>query len=420
MFIIFLATVPLAEVPHLHIPAIPFFTVNKLLFLFLLIAWLPNRLRQGIHWFANSHIQVVGCFLLCVFGSLMTGTHRLNGIEALPRIIGMGLLFIIAMDFLSKPTWLTRTFWVLWYEFALLSLISLAQVIRGRPIFELGVAAEHGYHSELILMKSGIVRAGGTFDNPNHFGFYLAILIVAGICMLMFSHPKRLSPLTVVGFLLISAGAFFTFSFSVLLSIFLALTVLFLPRIKESSRMRWLWISVLIVIPLVAILRFLGPELSTRHQFTSYTQERLEATRVALRVINDYPIFGSGLNTYTFLFVKYKNPALFFKSVNLELHNTFLEIWTELGLLGLLCFLILFGLGLKNLLDPPVSSRAKALLGAMIIAVVFCLFHPVLYWEVIWLILAAAAAYQSDGVDKSQELRLNYEKENSRVFQFIS
>jgi hypothetical protein len=57
-FIIFLATVPLADVPHLHIPEIPFLTVNKLVFLFLLAAWLPNRLRQGIHWFANSHIQV--------------------------------------------------------------------------------------------------------------------------------------------------------------------------------------------------------------------------------------------------------------------------------------------------------------------------------------------------------------------------
>jgi O-antigen ligase len=183
----------------------------------------------------------------------------------------------------------------------------------------------------------------------------------------------------------------------VLLSIFLALTVLFLPRIKKSSRMRWLWISVLIVIPLVAILRFLGPELSTRHQFTSYTQERLEATRVALRVINDYPIFGSGLNTYVFLFAKYKNPVLFFKSVNLELHNTFLEIWAELGPFGLLCFLILLGLGVKNLLGTPVSSRAKALLGAMSIAVVFCLFHPVLYWEVIWLTLAAAVAFQPEG-----------------------
>jgi O-antigen ligase len=120
--------------------------------------------------------------------------------------------------------------------------------------------------------------------------------------------------------------------------------------------------------------------------------------RVAARLINDHPFFGCGLNSYRFLSGYYKNPILFFKSFSPEAHNTFLQVWAELGLMGLLSFLGLFGLGLRNLFHSAKKLRTpdyRPLLGVTIVTAIFCLLHPILYWEVLWLTLAAVIAHQS-------------------------
>jgi O-antigen ligase len=168
--------------------------------------------------------------------------------------------------------------------------------------------------------------------------------------------------------------------------------------IKKLANWKWLWISMVFILSLTVTLRFIGTDPSTTDQFVSYSQERLEMARVAARLINDHPFFGCGLNSYRFLSGYYKNPILFFKSISLEVHNTFLQVWAELGLMGLLSFLGLFGLGLRNLFHSATRQRTpydKPLLGITIVIAVFCLLHPILYWEVLWLTLAAVIAHQS-------------------------
>lgn len=397
VFILFIISVPLAEVPHLHMPGIPLFTLNKLIFVFLLAIWGINRLLRGLKWFSSTHFLVLGCFFLSALISLLVSYHRLNSIEALLRVSGMGLLFIIAVDFFSRQIWLARVYHVLVYEFGLLSLLSLVQVAWGKPFFDLGVATDRGYSSEFILLKYGIARSGSTFDNPNHFGLYLAILIVVGLSAYLFTPQKRPGKLILISYLFIFSALFFTFSITAMLSLALAIAILVGFRIRQLANWKWLWLSMVFIVSLAVALRFIGMSTSSTDQFVPYSQERLETARVAARLINEHPIFGCGLNSYQFISGHYKNPILFFKSFSLQAHNTFLQVWVELGLMGLLSFSGLFGLALLNLFHCAGKERGpydKPLLGAIIVTAVFCMLHPIVYWEVLWLTLAAVIAHQ--------------------------
>ena len=395
-FILFLISLPLAEVPRLHMPGVPFLTLNKLVFVPLVVVWGINRLLKGLEWPSCTHFLVLGCFFLSVLISLLVSYHRLSSIQALLRLFGMGLLFIIALEIFSKPIWLGKAYNVLVYEFGLLSLLSLIQVSRGKPFFDLGVAIDQGYSSEFILLKYGIARSGSTFDNPNHFGLYLAIFIVVGSSIYLLRPQKQPRKLILISYSFILSALFFTFSITAIISLAIAITIS--VGIKKLANWKWLWLSTVFLLSLVVLLRFSGTDPSTTDQFVSYSQERLEADRVAARLINDHPFFGCGLNSYRFLSGYYKNPILFFKSISPEVHNTFLQVWAELGLMGLLSFLGLFGLGLRNLFHSATRQRTpydKPLLGATIVIAVFCLLHPILYWEVLWLTLAAVIAHQS-------------------------
>lgn len=74
--------------------------------------------------------------------------------------------------------------------------------------------------------------------------------------------------------------------------------------------------------------------------------DRVELWKTAGRIFEDFPILGAGIGMYDKLICKYSDKGLEF----LHAHNTYLEIASEMGLVGLLAFLWIFAVFFKNAL----------------------------------------------------------------------
>jgi len=75
----------------------------------------------------------------------------------------------------------------------------------------------------------------------------------------------------------------------------------------------------------------------------------VELWKTAGRIFEDFPIFGAGIGMYDKLFDKYWSlPKKYEKCSYSHAHNTYLEIASEMGLVGLLAFLWIFAVFFRN------------------------------------------------------------------------
>lgn len=184
-----------------------------------------------------------------------------------------------------------------------------------------------------------------TFTNSNHFAAYLEMIIPLSIAYSLTEVSKSrrfiIVFITVVQiialFLTLSRGGIICFS----LSIF---GLPFLLRSKRPIKKE----IVLIIILFLFLSLFLGiigihpitEELKTIFHSESI-MDRLSILKDGLKIIQDFPFFGTGLGTFKEIFPKYKSsqPYLNFSFA----HNEPIQLLVETGFLGfILFFLFLF------------------------------------------------------------------------------
>jgi O-antigen ligase len=122
---------------------------------------------------------------------------------------------------------------------------------------------------------------------------------------------------------------------------------------------------------------------------------RLETMRTALRLGLANPLFGVGIDNFIYR-------AAYFSPFRLVVHNTFLQIFAELGLVA---FAVFMGIIAYNMViirrmmarrgDPEAAMIGRALLMQQIAVLVDAFFIPVAYDIILWfvLVLPAIAEY---------------------------
>ena len=105
----------------------------------------------------------------------------------------------------------------------------------------------------------------------------------------------------------------------------------------------------LLILLLILIIPFLFPairEFSLEHEpfihlegFFGSLTVRVDYWKAGLGMLRDYPVFGSGLGTFGTLYAKYK--LLQGRETQLA-HNNYLQVWIEMGILGIVSFLWLW------------------------------------------------------------------------------
>ncbi|MCX6990522.1 MAG: O-antigen ligase family protein [Chlamydiae bacterium] len=203
--------------------------------------------------------------------------------------------------------------------------------------------------------SKSIIRAYGTLPHPNVLGGFLVFSLFA--TYYLYQKSKNATYTTLLSFVLFfqTFSLFTTYSRSALFGwiigsiVWFALNAwkAFLQKDKfQSSRIRSL---ALIIFTSFGICFFLFyPQLASRGGVVNYTQtlaqgadvERIAIQSIATSIVETKPLTGVGFNSYVLSMAEYGEASI----PKIPVHNIFLLVTAETGILGLICFFLFLSL----------------------------------------------------------------------------
>jgi O-antigen ligase len=230
------------------------------------------------------------------------------------------------------------------------------------------------------VVRSDFVRITGTFQHPNPFSIYLALLLVFGVALIRYVRPAIAVPGGV--FLLVIAVALvFTYTRTAWIAVFVGLIVV---GLLDSRRLA---IGLIVIAAAVALF---VPSVSERFddldvastasgQAGNSLAWRIDTWRATLGEI-DNPVSGLGLRTADTLTEDGKLP-----------HNDLVRMYVELGLVGLFAYLWLLqrlfvtaGRALRSARGGLSRGIAVGFAGALAAFIVASLVSNVMSQLVLW------------------------------------
>lgn len=242
-------------------------------------------------------------------------------------------------------------------------------------------------------------RVIACFDTPNGFAAWLIIMLPLAFSLAYFSKSSKKALLWILVCILIF-GFVLTYSRSALIAVLLSFVLLGLFRSKRLF---------VISIILVLILPFIAPHyIKERMKASMIDDVRVTLWQEALNITADYPILGSGLNTYASIAPKYKLT----EETGCYPHNSYLQMAAESGLLGLGAFLwILIALfrtsliNVKRINDKFYEAVLVGLLAGLFGFLVHSFFDVNIYTlqlgNLMWFIMGLIVAVQRVALQKN-------------------
>ncbi|RCW44218.1 O-antigen ligase family protein [Paenibacillus prosopidis] len=172
-----------------------------------------------------------------------------------------------------------------------------------------------------------------SFSVPNQFSNFLLLPIAVSMYAIKVYGKKYILPL-----LICSSALVLTFSTGAIISLVLSVIIYALIVSKTMRRVSLGLGAILFVITSIAYIA--DPGIFNLNKYQGFidgrTTERILLWDVATKMFLEHPIVGSGLNTFP-LHAVYEITYLTFER-NKEVHNTFLTVLAELGIVGMLFF----------------------------------------------------------------------------------
>jgi O-antigen ligase len=215
-----------------------------------------------------------------------------------------------------------------------------------------------------------ILRAFGTVGKPNAFGDTVGQLLLINLALLTVSKRRMFPDLLSI---LVGVGALvFSFSRGAWISTTVAMMIYLLIL---ARRHRQLFVrAFLISSPIVAAVGvFLLPYIQQRFRADDHNaaESRVPLLSMAWSMFEDYPVFGAGGNTYKNIMYHYvpKDSGKLYVD---QVHNMYLLVLAECGLVGFLAFVAFLFRMFRDALFCMRSGNS-ALLGAVALAVLLAL-----------------------------------------------
>ena len=362
------------------------------------------------------NLPVLAFMVICPLSLLWSNSPMLSLLELPLFLAGPILYFIIANNIKSKHQ----------INHLLTSLLVISSLLGIYGIFQ--------YNGiDFAFWKGNIARQQvfGLFGNVNYFAEYLIVPLPLAISLFFATRNRAHKILLLAGILAMGGSLILTFTrgsylaigISSLFMFFLYLTSRGKGFVKEHKK---IFIFILALIILVTFLFALPNPLNkpgtaiskikSRISISQFTKGSSLKRRIAIwgfttLIIKDYPILGSGLGTFKYNSLSYQaqffdqgeNRRLYPYGIADKVHNEYLQLWAELGIIGLGIFLWLiityFNYGiklLKRLKDEYKQGIAIGLMGGVVAVLIDAIFgFPlhlpatlVLFWLFIGLIIS--------------------------------
>jgi len=225
-------------------------------------------------------------------------------------------------------------------------LIACAQAVTGSSL-GLEVFGER-QEEDLVTISLGyseILRVGGTIGHPNGLGRYLAVVLPVAYLLTTLQALRVRWPMRALAFMATVAGAIalvFTLSRAAWISAIVALAVMVTWLLSQRQLHRGAARAVVALSVIGVIMACFAPLIMSRwlQSNVGAIASRFLLVRVAFAMIASHPILGIGLYHYKLVMHLY-DPTLegiAYDVHQYQVHNVFLLLAAEIGLVGLACF----------------------------------------------------------------------------------
>jgi O-antigen ligase len=343
-------------------------------------------LRKGIG-FEKKDIFLLLFMVIAAISLFATSSLGISAFR-LVKLIEFVLLYIYIcrnIGFIG----INRVLSVIFYSGVFQSILAIAQFIKqgsiGIKFVEAGVYNPNSPGvANFVLNGEKILRSYGSFPHPNVLAGFLLMAIFCFYGLFLQREFKGNSK-EIKGnliFLVIVFGLFLTFSRTVIVVFLIGSLVMFLTQILK--RMKIIKLFGLFLVSCILVIIILFPYFKARFFTVSLDEQAIDLrffyNKMALSMIKDKPLLGIGIGN----FVNYsKNYETYLRAagkfvgeskgvpdwVFQPVHNIYLLIGSEIGIIGLLAFLgfIILNIWRSNLLKE-VRPLALLFIGFLIIA----------------------------------------------------
>jgi O-antigen ligase len=344
LFLIFI--IPLGRLPisFSEIPNLPQLEIIYIIFsLFLFICWLYISAfgnRKGFIKKSSLYLPL-GLFILWSILSLKWTVSLSPTATQIFYFIFYFLIFFLSLNVINDDKARERLLLVLLFSTFLVSAYAVYQYFWG---LEETRAYVQMYKNEIPLYSPGNFmsrlntdRAFSTFLYPNALASFLMMIFPFSVFCAVFCKKKRI--IAGIISLLILFAFILTFSKGGAIALILSWVLFGVVRMRKKYKI----VTILVTLLLIALAIFFAYNnnyvAGRVKPFKDSLRVRLEYGQAGLEMIKEKPLHGFGLGCFGRMYAKYKLP----KAEETQMaHNNFLQIWTELGIIGFLIFLSIF------------------------------------------------------------------------------
>lgn len=275
-------------------------------------------------------------FLFFSLVSTVVAPSIVDAVSVMTRFVGYFLLvYIIGNSIKSKET-LTRILVLMVVVGALTGLFGIYQYLYEPQTAKIGL---------YDLDQDVAARVGSTFENPNFYAEYLVLLVPIGLALVLGSRGFFRRFMMGGATLLMFAGLILTYTRGSWLAT--GIGVILMSLLTEAW-LFWAWVGLFVVAFVVA------PGVASRlESITNVTGGtagfRMRLWQIALGIIREHPLLGIGIGNYYNVFTEYifRHPALSVGWVIYGAHNSYLTIWAETGVFGILSFIAIILISIR-------------------------------------------------------------------------
>jgi len=346
--------------------------------------------RQEIKFTPSSplNLPIISFIAICTLSLIWSDTF-FTSLKELPHFLAGPLLYFIIVNNIRDEKQINR--------------IINAVLLVGTALGIYGIFQYNNIDFPFWASSGGRNKVFGFFGNVGYFAGYIVLPLSLTIPLFFTNKNKNRKILLLIGILAMGITLVVTFTRSSYLALSVSLLFMFLLFlfargkifIKENKK---IFTVVLIAILIAAFLFIIPTPLSkpgtaisqikgrismssTKNTFTS--GRRIAIWKFTGMMLKDHPILGSGIGTYKYNTFRYQ--AKFFKQGDNrsiypygfadKAHNEYLQLWAELGTIGLAIFLLLmiayFNFGIRYLKREKNEQKQGIMIGLMGAVVAF-------------------------------------------------
>jgi len=289
-------------------------------------------------------------FILAILISIVFSADKIYSLGEIDRYLTGILLFFMIITLSSREK--LRVVNTIVLCAAIISILAIYQYFSGCR-YMLNYASKENLAKFFINNYSGQVRAFATFMNPNTLAGYIIMIMPLALTL----KRKLEWPLL----LLLSIALLLTKSLGAFLSLFLGILLYLLLRKGFSIKRAFIIIAAGILGIWIIAAR---QNMTIEHLPAFSLTRRLDYWWDTLKIIAAHPLTGVGIGNFNLPLTRYA-------------HNSYLQIWAEMGILGPISFLWLTAAILRPCFKKILLSPNKILIIPFLSSTIFLIHNMI-------------------------------------------